>query len=1414
MNKAVILIKTHKQIFRKGIVQASKFVFLFLLFSTAYSSVQEAWSEEAEKLIVDLDAAQVSIYERSDSKSHIFAFGGSFFRGFYPTNEWEIETLTPDQYRLRHKTWKNFFWKIDRVQKKVWRVNGADLKTQGNETMLLENIVVITPNDMSKKNWPPNVVPLNGTEIKRNFSENNIFKDLQKNDPGWGHSLLVSLKMASPQLILDPNNSSVQVLFEDAIISSKDDSEVRHVSVDVFQFRFANTRSLYWQINVKSMRLFEAWQGTFGFLNGRLSSLLEKVHLEDRKVSTPKNGIRGDLTMASYRGKSSQSAWLDSEKKLNEAILLKKTYDILIVPFQVNGYAIDRIDRSLMTRYLDQVIVSLTDYKTPSPTLVMRTLGEGARTYNDYDVFQLANKLDVKQIIRGYAGHSLNQRITITLLIQTRNAGEYFSSATKSEKYEWRDIVISDERTPAEAFESILHDVTARLFPQKSSPKMAKIVSEERTASLPSNIQMLSAGSQSPAIRAYYLQLLGMLHPEQSIAKEELFARSLMALRELAPQSPLFKVLKARALFYLYRRPAAIAALGSPNSAEERAFLAVLNGDLLSLREEIKNIRDPLAGLIAQIELSDLYWSYSPDQVDRESVAKTYPGWEKMLTRRLQHRDGWIVQSNLETKHELDSLFPIKGFTAQEILKSKIATGEFRENDDDIVFSVYNHYRRLMENQPEFLHAHESASVVQRDTLDLMVSVGESNLLKRIRLRRMQALNEDITALVDSYQMIYQGHPEMAHQKALALYSMAYAKQGQAQENLRKEAAQLQHDACHWSQGQTWIASQSCFSNNFYDADFPRRSYWKFSNDPKALADRKYAGSREHTQRGNLIITSFDRNELLNKELALLYTQTDFTRLADYHKKLKEIRMDEEAANLLEKNSQRFLGNSRRTYFYAKLAEDAGNLNQARALFEEAILLQPNDWSPYEGLSSLLIRTGDFKAASKTALKYPLLTAPQDGKTDQNTDIVALSNHAYSIGSDLWWTGSPVEAKPLFQLSAGYQTGSGSGMVSEASLALMENDYQKAASIYLKNAKRYNQPKNYFRYAELLHVMGFHHEAWSVFSQTQSRSNNNLAWSPVLIGHRMEGRTSAEELRWLNEQPAGVQASHDAYEFIFLVHALDRTPGTNLSSLLQAHKDSIEQSKQQHQSTGAQKMNQQNLEPDYSVALKKNLAQKFGEPAMPFSEGYAHLKKRHFSDAYAALKERFLDTWIRKDMFSYAIPYLAWSAAKSGASAEVEPYLVKYKNELNDDFDYYLAMAFLTGSKKEFNESIKNFKSARNHLLNTNGRRFMPAWYQLMESCEWLYNDTDSEGYRELLLEFSRAYQKIRPMDSWAYAFEAKYTRTAADRMRALGMTLYLDKQSDRISRFSNSEKKKAKKWLETNNPFLQQIPNIQKIET
>ena len=64
-------------------------------------------------------------------------------------------------------------------------------------------------------------------------------------------------------------------------------------------------------------------------------------------------------------------------------------------------------------------------------------------------------------------------------------------------------------------------------------------------------------------------------------------------------------------------------------------------------------------------------------------------------------------------------------------------------------------------------------------------------------------------------------------------------------------------------------------------------------------------------------------------------------------------------------------------------------------------------------------------------------------------------------------------------------------------------------------------------------------------------------------------------------------------------------------------------------------------------------------------------------------------------------------------------------------------------------------------------------------------------------------HQRIQPTYAWAYALEAVYTNHEFNRIRAAGMTLYVDMQSEWLKSVPSEIVEKAKAWREKDNPFV-----------
>jgi outer membrane lipoprotein-sorting protein len=1101
-------------------------------------------------------------------------------------------------------------------------------------------------------------------------------------------------------------------------------------------------------------------------------------------------GVMEDLDMPRGSKEQPKSDWIESEKDLYRGLLTNSTCDVLIVPFQVQGYAIDRVGRSLMTRYLSRRIESSSALRVSDSTLIARTLGVRSRTYGDREIYGLVDSLKVRFLIRGYVGHNRDNKLMLALLVQEKDKDGLITPSTKVTKLTWKDISFSDEQPPSEAFYLLLDDIMSKLPIPKNRKPEAQFYKEVKL-SIPSTItEVVNSEPSSPIVSAYYLQLLGVLYPEDTIGyspddfteREHFFERSLVALNDVSTKSPDYAILKARAYSYLYRRPAAIEVLKSAKTPEEKSLLAFLNGNLPELEKQVEQIASPVHKLIARIELNDLRQSYEHLPNDEETskvITKDFAGWDMLITRRLQGKNDWDHQANLLIKESLDADFPIPDYTVRSLVTGIEASGRLSSSEyDKIDFSVYEHYIRFLKGNGQKQCCLGGAYYpVQRDYLELLYSIGEANIWKRIRfLLYTQGLREQALETLNRYETLYRGNIKMTSLKNEALHKFVGDKQGQVRDNIMKEILSNYTNVCYWSQGQTPISFAGCRYGYTipYNGDYPRRWYWVAFQPMNAILDRKEPSENILSGTTFSSLPETIQYRLINLSSALLYTHNSFSILEKYYRELSDANMNKEAKALLKSNNHRFIGNPNLAAFMAKNIKKEDESHTLIKTYKDSIASTPDVWMPYKELSDYYLKQGNFKDAFNTFNSYPLF------KRKDRANDVALANYAENAGFEFYKRGAFNEARHFFQLSSSYDTGANSEMISLGFLSLIEGDYQKAASHFLDQGKRYG---DYVVYMALLHVMGRHEESWALLDTLGPVREGYQ--TPFFVGSRMEAMTEEEQLRWFkgkNLSPLGIISG--VARFLLVNNLIDRPVNDKFAET----RDRV-----------------------YSMLYgeKNQLPQKQDTEFKLFADGYYFIRKGNFDRAFEVLnafKQQFLDkgndfTFFRSD---YAVPFFVWSCTKTSNHQVAETYLESVKAKYGEDFYFHIAKAFISGNKGNHSLAIQHLKSAQLQVpsLQWNVQPIFP-WYQLVEACETLYEDTGQKEYINMALEWAKVYQKMFPLYAWAYAFEAKWTDSESDRLRALALALYLDKNSERISKFSDSEKARALEWLKKNNPFL-----------
>lgn len=1098
--------------------------------------------------------------------------------------------------------------------------------------------------------------------------------------------------------------------------------------------------------------------------------------------SEPIIGMLEDISMNKLEAsKKPKSEWIEAEKSLYKELLKNAAFDILIVPFQVQAYAIDRPGRSLMTRYFANVVESRTDKKIPDPTLVARALGQDARSFADNEVTALADMIKANIIIKAYVGHNCDEKMKLTITIQNRSEHGTFDTANNMKKLEWHDIKISDEHPPSEVFLGMLDEIASKLpFELKRNPELIVLSKKAPKLQLPKKIQDIFQGKgDSPIAIAYYLQLLGMLFPEHTTAKEYLFERSLIALTGVSPQSAGYNLIKSRAYFYLHRRPAALKVLGMPSTPETKAFSAFLNGNLPDLEKLVDKIQSPLHKLMAQVELNDLSLSYGRNFNEKKfvGITKGLPAsWKMIVTRRLHAMDKWYLQSNLDVKLKMDEDFPVPGITA-----------EIPVTD----LSVYHHYRKALTIRgAEFAQVNSNRFPVEMDYLDLIGAVGEANVVKKVHsLAITKALPGAAKELLELYEPVYRGHPMMTYLMARVLYALSDSSKGEYHEYLKAKAKEVAYKAYYWSQGQTQTAmksgglymagANSPFPPMFYiySGDYPKRSYWQTLR----MCERKFI---EDSILLGVQVPDELRPYLSDMELSLRYSQNQFDTFESLYQALVNLKnstaapaikteLEKRIHNFADALQYRFLGNPERDAFLVKTKDTQSESPDIERSYKNAISSNPEGWDIYMDLALFYIKQGAFKKALTTFLEYPLF------RNQQNNDRVKMSNKAYIAALELWWVGAISESLPLLAIAARSDTGSSAEMASSATIALMRNDFKTAASQYLQLFKRYNNPYGFRDYLALLHMQGQHDKAWSLINAVNIPSLSPEIWTAIFLGVRMQRWDDEKIISFLRHENFSGAEMNSGNKAIMRLYLIDRVPIADAKVLREVKWRVEKKWMEKVQDTVKVQMSDYI---DAYYAVKKGL----------FNKAYELYKKQHYFSNDSELHE-------------CALPYIYWAAVKSGKLSELETVLKKINESRNQasEYEYYVNLSHAVEfGLQGHNKKAEEYLMKASYIMPATRSKPFFSWYQLVEICEWLYKETDNPSYKELALKWAKVHQKIQPMFAWAYAVEAQYSASAQDRLRALAIALYLDKNSERTSMLAENDKAKAVSWLNEHHPF------------
>lgn len=1103
------------------------------------------------------------------------------------------------------------------------------------------------------------------------------------------------------------------------------------------------------------------------------------------------------------------SAWNESEKKRYTAILAQAKPDVIVLPYQIptgkDQYGIDLSARMVMAHMTAQRVALEGELKVADVELAALATGEPRHMSRD-EAVAFARSVGAATVVYGTAAHDGKGRLAVSVV----RASTVEDRQDRSENAERIDI--SDTKTPELAFRDVV-DRLMRGIGFSASPQARRhTVADGFFPEDPANLPALAA--DNPVAGLWTQQLLGSLHfADPDSGKARAYERVLAALEFVDPDSPDYRVIAARALVQLERRPAALAIIGAPRTPEEAAMVEFLNGNAPDLAAAIEKIKRPLPKLLARLELGQLAVAYvfesgEVSAMAEEAASEAPPAWQPAIVWSMSLRNRWLQRSTVEMKQVLDVQFPIEGYSLEDLLRGKSIAG-YADNPRlawELEGAAVQHVRRLVEQQGGGWCCATAAWQPRPFQYPHLISSLSVAMLLHVvaHVERVQGQPERALAMAEALaDTVLQGaHPKLQHHMLSILSDLMYRERAPEK---RAALANRLYDTARqvrlWSTSDTGAvlsaihheksAAAVRFADRGGSAGYPELNHFA-ADFPQAhfamRASREYQAALELG--GDIDVI----------RRACAYSVYAMPACFAWRAALDATGRTSEARQVEQELTRRFRGNEYMATRNLAVYRNAGRLDEARAYAERAIAVNPRRSRLYVDLGALHLRSGDVEAARKVFMSYPVFNEPQ-----KNT--VTLTGHANWVASAFAYRGALKEARHFYELAARHPNGAESHYSSVIALAYMDRRYGDALDVALRSAQHYPGGGSAYRYIALLFATGDSRSGWAAAREAVSRYPGSTAWHALPVAFRMEqtdakaiGAWAVEAAQLPDHSGNGPESGPvNALTIAMQALTLDR-PADSFASL-QAIRDQILPKRPARVFTAesARSNRHQGSRLDYMDR---------------FIVGYTAHKRGDFEAAWHAFENLPMPGayYQSTDAFLTSMPYHAYAAARTGRGKAFLAYLEQFEKPLKitpldqppvylTQFDISLARAALASAAGDRAEAKKQLLLARSYNQVISARLSFPA-YVLAEMCELLAGDDARRESLDIGVSVAQANQVTEPWSAWSYAYEALHGTNAAERAKAYAIARYLDPQSERLSRVPPEIAKKADEWLKFDKPF------------
>ena len=1130
------------------------------------------------------------------------------------------------------------------------------------------------------------------------------------------------------------------------------------------------------------------------------------------------------------------SEWHQQTKTRAANSLRLQASDLVVLPVQGGANAFDPIERRLIARLIADRIGS--DRKTTVANFddVVSFMGVHKRAYSLAEQVEVAQVAGATHVLSLTAEHNRKGKWTLKSSLL-----DVATSSVASER-SWPDLSYSDVRPPHIEIESIIVELTEHAIGKPIGRRYTRAEFKAADLDFTDSLDALQGvSSSSPVHNAAVLQLLAGLYPNVDFgdARDRLLERSLIALASVREGAPFKRYFQARALLSLGRRPVAEAVLSQPEGVHELTLAAAINGNLTDLEELVPEVEGNGLRFLSAKDLYLLEERYRDSADDHQiaHLADAHPEWSGLILRSIGDLTFKRHHTAAEVKLALEELLPVEGGALMGEAAKAMVTGDLPD-EIDIVRLAVRHIatarQRVDEQRAE--SGLSAEPTISFDLLDLAESTLVANLVASIRrsLDRRD-LPEEALEKINAHSAIFSGHSEISFLHGRALDEQAEQVDGVEAQRLKSAAADATLNGFYWA-GR--VSREGAAAS---------RAYFDLLNAssvgmPPEVAGSAYGPLSERYYEWPRAVSYFTRLSPGEAMAGLVQDCIDYLPASFYCVKYEIARntppgapLSDLGARVLKKYEHRFRGDPQRIEFDVQSALADGDREVVMKMLSERVDADGSQWSAHYALGREHFRQGNFKAASDSWGSY------SGFKRDIGIDAVTLGNTAERPGSHLYWVGQFELAAPFYELTVSTQTGSGSQMAAAQRLALIEGDLATAADWAASRVRRYDSKFGLRDLLQLLHIAGEHEIAWEVFDQALQNRTDAQVWSGALVGHRMDRMETSDIVAWLSESPmrmTGVMKDTEADNsvdlaprYLLLAGTMDRGPDKNLSEMVSAAFGRERPVVARYPESA---LYSNEIELAYAVdngepqSHDRFIANAVGGPLLPegakldwrytiAARAMSAFSAADYDEAYSEFSQIARYYWLDE-----YLPYLAFSAAKSGNAEAVHEALLKREprleatrrretltqNQVGYRFDEEMAYAVLAAFDDRHEDALQHLTAALTNKPFINERTIYPI-YEIVDIADRLFEETGRTEYREFALDLSRRHAVILPMYAWAYFVVAKYSQSETERINSTASGLALDPMSERGSKLPDDVLGKARKVLESAGaPFLRRSAN------